>query len=61
MSDPEHSFLVAEGRRIAYAEWGDAAGTPVVYCHGFPGSRLEARLADIGGAWEATSRPAHRT
>lgn len=46
MSDPEHSFLVADGRRIAYAEWGDAAGTPVVYCHGFPGSRLEARLAD---------------
>ncbi|WP_292290029.1 DUF2948 family protein, partial [Mesorhizobium sp.] len=21
---------------------------------------IEARLADIGGAWEASSRPAHR-
>ena len=21
---------------------------------------IEARLADVGGAWEATSRPAHR-
>ncbi|MGB5202083.1 MAG: alpha/beta fold hydrolase [Sedimenticolaceae bacterium] len=46
MSDHDRSILVSGGRRIAYAEWGDAAGTPVVYCHGFPGSRLEARLAD---------------
>lgn len=35
-----------DGRRIAYTGYGDPAGTPVVYCHGFPGSRLEAQLAD---------------
>jgi pimeloyl-ACP methyl ester carboxylesterase len=46
MNGLDGSFLVSDERRIAYAEWGDAAGTPVVYCHGFPGSRLEARLAD---------------
>ena len=36
-----------DGRRLAYAEWGDTAGVPVLYCHGFPGSRLEARLAHL--------------
>lgn len=35
-----------DGRQLAYALWGDPRGVPVVYCHGFPGSRLEARLGD---------------
>ena len=35
-----------DGRTLSYAEWGEQAGVPVFYCHGFPGSRLEARLAD---------------
>lgn len=35
-----------DGRRLAYAEYGDPLGIPVVYCHGFPGSRLEAKLFD---------------
>lgn len=46
MNAVDRSFVAPDGRRIAYAEWGDAAGTPVVYCHGLPGPRLEARLAD---------------
>ena len=29
-----------DGRRLAYTEWGNAGGTPVLYFHGFPGSRL---------------------
>ena len=29
-----------DGRTIAYAEWGDPAGPPVVLLHGAPGSRL---------------------
>lgn len=33
-----------DGRRLAYAEYGDPRGVPVIYCHGFPGSRLEAKL-----------------
>lgn len=33
-----------DGRRLAYGEYGAAAGTPVLYCHGFPSSRREARL-----------------
>jgi pimeloyl-ACP methyl ester carboxylesterase len=31
---------------LAYAEYGTPDGLPVIYCHGFPGSRLEASLAD---------------
>lgn len=33
-----------DGRRLAYATYGAAAGTPVLYFHGFPSSRREARL-----------------
>ncbi|MES9946130.1 MAG: alpha/beta hydrolase [Candidatus Thiodiazotropha sp.] len=35
-----------DGRQLAYAEYGDPQGMPTIYCHGFPGSRLEARLFD---------------
>jgi pimeloyl-ACP methyl ester carboxylesterase len=38
--------LTPDGRTVAYAEWGEPAGLPVMYCHGFPGSRMEAKLAD---------------
>ncbi len=33
-----------DGRQLGYAEYGRPDGIPVVYFHGFPGSRLEARL-----------------
>jgi pimeloyl-ACP methyl ester carboxylesterase len=35
-----------DGRRLGYAEYGDPGGVPTFYCHGFPGSRLEALLFD---------------
>jgi hypothetical protein len=31
-----------DGRTIGYAEFGDPQGTPVLWCHGGPGSRLES-------------------
>jgi pimeloyl-ACP methyl ester carboxylesterase len=34
-----------DGRRLAYAEYGDPQGHPTLYFHGLPGSRLEAVLA----------------
>jgi pimeloyl-ACP methyl ester carboxylesterase len=34
------------GRRLGYAEWGDAAGFPVVYFHGGLSSRLDIAFAD---------------
>lgn len=31
-------------RRLAYNEYGDASGYPVIFAHGMPGSRLEGRF-----------------
>ena len=50
------------GRRLSYAEFGAAKGIPVIYCHGFPGSRLEAAFADrvassLGARLIAVDRP----
>jgi pimeloyl-ACP methyl ester carboxylesterase len=36
----DHSVELADGRQLAYAEWGPADGEPVVYFSGTPGSRL---------------------
>ena len=33
------------GQVLAWTEYGDPAGAPVLYHHGWPGSRLEARFA----------------
>jgi pimeloyl-ACP methyl ester carboxylesterase len=42
--DGPHRILLPDGRRLAYAEYGTAGGHPVLYFHGFPSSRREARL-----------------
>ena len=41
---PDRCVVLRDGRRIAIAEFGTPAGTPVLYFHGFPASRLEAQL-----------------
>jgi pimeloyl-ACP methyl ester carboxylesterase len=38
-------IILSDGRRLSFAEFGDRQGKPVFYFHGFPGSRLEAKLA----------------
>jgi pimeloyl-ACP methyl ester carboxylesterase len=48
--DPNRSRRLPDGRRIGVAEYGAPAGLPVVYCHGFPSSRLEAALAHAQAA-----------
>ncbi len=42
----DKTLRVEDGRLLGYAIYGDPAGQPVFYFHGFPGSRLEAQLAD---------------
>lgn len=37
---------VGDGRRLSCAEYGDPDGTPVLFFHGTPGSRLLGRLFD---------------
>ncbi|MCU0935798.1 MAG: alpha/beta hydrolase [Gammaproteobacteria bacterium] len=46
----EGRVSLPDGRVLAWAEVGDPRGRPVFYCHGFPGSRLEPRLADESAA-----------
>ncbi|HEX8011488.1 MAG TPA: alpha/beta fold hydrolase [Casimicrobiaceae bacterium] len=41
----EHRLRLADGRLLACLALGDPAGSPVLYFHGYPGSRLESRLA----------------
>lgn len=35
-----------DGRTLAYTEYGDPAGFPLIWCHGNPGSRREADLLE---------------
>ncbi len=42
---PGRTLRLTDGRFLGYAEYGDPAGKPVLFFHGFPGSRLEAQLA----------------
>ena len=35
------TIVLKDGRKLAYAEWGDPAGKPVFHFHGSSGSRLE--------------------
>jgi pimeloyl-ACP methyl ester carboxylesterase len=38
--DAATTITLSDGRTLAYAEWGDPHGRPVVTCHGTPGCRL---------------------
>lgn len=40
ISNTEHTITLANGRQLGYAEYGSPTGTPVLFCHGAPGSRL---------------------
>jgi len=46
----EHRLRLRDGRALCCAEFGDPAGAPVFYFHGFPGSRLEAATAATAAA-----------
>jgi pimeloyl-ACP methyl ester carboxylesterase len=37
---PAKTVRLADGRKLAYAEWGDRNGSPVIECHGNPGCRV---------------------
>lgn len=54
---------LADGRRLAWCEFGDPQGRPLLYCHGSPSSRLEpllvgdARWRDLGLRVISPDRP----
>lgn len=43
MREGSSTLHVAGGFRVGYAEYGDPSGTPVLFFHGIPGSRLLGR------------------
>lgn len=42
--DGVQTELLDDDRALAYAEYGDPEGTPLVFCHGLPGSRIQGSL-----------------
>jgi pimeloyl-ACP methyl ester carboxylesterase len=47
VKDASHRTVrLPDGRRLGYAQWGDSGGGPLLFFHGWPGSRLEGRLGD---------------
>lgn len=40
------TVTLTDGRSLAYEEYGDPDGTPVLFCHGTPGSRLSGVVFD---------------
>ena len=49
-AEVEHRVRLEDGRTLACLELGDPAGPPVLYFHGYPGSRLEGRVAAAAAA-----------
>jgi pimeloyl-ACP methyl ester carboxylesterase len=45
----ENCVELEDGGVIAFEEYGDASGAPVIFCHGWPSSRTMARLTDKAG------------
>jgi pimeloyl-ACP methyl ester carboxylesterase len=44
--EKEKFVQLQSGAVVAFQEYGDATGAPVVFCHGWPSSRTMARLTD---------------
>lgn len=38
------TIQMPDGRTLGYADFGEAGATPVIWCHGGPGSRLEPKF-----------------
>jgi pimeloyl-ACP methyl ester carboxylesterase len=57
-----HMVTLPNGRKLAYTTYGDKIGFPVLYLHGFPGSRLEGQIwhesgVELGARIIAVDRP----
>jgi pimeloyl-ACP methyl ester carboxylesterase len=48
-SAPPRQLRLADGYRLGYARYGDPAGRPLLFFHGWPGSAIQAALADSFG------------
>ena len=60
----EGTLELDDGRALGYAEYGQSDGTPIVYLHGMPGSRLDPAALDqeyrqLGARVVALERPGY--
>jgi pimeloyl-ACP methyl ester carboxylesterase len=46
----DQTLQLPDGRTLGFAEYGSPAGDVLVYCHGYPGSRLEAAILSAHAA-----------
>src|SRR5262245_1351194 len=51
----DNRLTLVDGRTIGWAEFGDPAGFPVFYFHGWPGSRFQGERFDDAG-WVVGAR-----
>jgi pimeloyl-ACP methyl ester carboxylesterase len=63
-SPTAHVHRLPDGRAMGFAEFGQPGGQPLLFCHGFPGSRLGGSLLDgdaraLGIRVIAPDRPGH--
>jgi pimeloyl-ACP methyl ester carboxylesterase len=61
VGEPLRTFVVPDGRTIAFAVWGDPEGFPILSLHGTPGSRLgrwphEELYVELGVCWVTHDR-----
>ncbi|GAC1363208.1 MAG: hypothetical protein NVSMB42_22880 [Herpetosiphon sp.] len=42
---------LADGRHLAFAEYGNLSGRPLLYFHGMPGGRQQYRDAIVSSPW----------
>lgn len=61
-NDTSAIFAIPDGRELGYAQYGSQIGRAVFYCHGLPGSRIEAAAWDevavkLGARIIAVDRP----
>lgn len=45
----DHTLTLSSSRKLGYAEYGDPAGVPLFYFHGWPGSRLQGEFLHEAG------------
>ncbi|KZL74209.1 alpha/beta hydrolase [Colletotrichum tofieldiae] len=60
--DTSDTLTLPDGRKLGYAQFGFPTGKPIFYCHGLPGSRVEAghlheAALELGARIIATDRP----
>jgi pimeloyl-ACP methyl ester carboxylesterase len=48
MNRTDHEIKLRDGRTLAYAQYGDPRGRPIIHCHGTPSSRVEGELTFSG-------------